>query len=97
MSKEGTFEYQRDLYARIIIDIMVKHPDKFGVYGNAISTIECTSLVDSFFNERMHPKWIDILTEEYPDVFSLQRLTSSMNPSSMKLVVNVEAAGYLEV
>ncbi len=56
MSKEGTFEYQRDLYARIIIDIMVKHPDKFGVSGNAISTIECTSLVDSFFNERMHPK-----------------------------------------
>ena len=27
MSKEGTFEYQRDLYARIIIDIVVKHPD----------------------------------------------------------------------
>jgi len=90
MSKEGTFEYQRDLYARIIIDIVVKHPDKLGVSGNAISTIECTSLVDSFFNERMHPKWIDILTEEYPDVFSLQRIAK-------KLVVNVEAAGYLEV
>lgn len=92
MSKEGTFEYQRDKYARIIIEIFVKHPDKFGVSGNVISTNECTALVNSLFDERLDPRWIDILTEEYPDVFRLQKYDHSM-----KLVVDIEAANYLEV
>lgn len=95
MSKEGTFEYQRDLYARMIIELVVNNGDRlteFGKLENAISVNECTAMVCTVFDVRMDVRWIDVLVREYPDVFSFDKVNSST-----AICIDKEAAKYLEI
>jgi len=69
MSKIGTFEYQRDMYARMLVDIMVLKSDEFNA-KSTMSTVECSSMVNRFFDVNIDNKWYDILVNEYPDLFS---------------------------
>ena len=92
MSKEGTFEYQRDKYARMLISLIVDHGERFGISNSLISITNCTSLINRWFNEQIEPRWIDIIVDEYPDVFQLKR-----DSGTTKLAIDVLAAEMLDI
>ena len=70
MSREGTFEYQRDVYARMLIDLLVIKRETFNVSSNELSVFECAALINSYFHGKVNHHWFDILVDEYPELFS---------------------------
>lgn len=78
MSKEGTFEYQRDVYARMFIDLMVINRQKFNISSCELGILECMFLIKTYFNIKIDQRWLDILVDEYPDLFSFTKPDSSL-------------------
>lgn len=93
MSREGTFEYQRDKYARMVIDILYLNRAKFGAAShNRLHILQLTAAINSYFSESINPKWLTMLIREYPDVFS------EVNEDNHTMFcVNEEAVDLLDI
>ena len=99
MSKEGSYEYEMDKIARMVLTVIHTRRELFNLklLENRYTERDISHAVYSFFGYKISNMQLRELVALYPDVFDIQMLNSGEAYSILTLDINTEHADLLEI
>jgi len=97
MSKEGSFEYEMDKVARMVLTVIHIHKEKFNIklLDHRYTESDITESIYQFFGYKLNTIHLHQLVKQYPDVFKSNVVYADTLINT--IIINEEYADALEI